>query len=219
MKYRHRVLGLLFLMSMITYLDRVAITYASSDIIRDLHLDDRMWGWVVSIFALSYAAFEIPSGWLGDKIGPRRVLTRIVVWWSAFTSLTGAVVSFWQLLACRFLFGAGEAGAYPNAASSISRWFPALERARAQGVVWMASRAGGALTPLIIIPLQAVLGWRVTFGLLGIIGVLWALWWYAWYRDTPREKAQVSADELAEIGPTGLAAHEKAPPSATAIFG
>jgi MFS family permease len=209
MKYRHRVLGLLFLVSMVTYLDRVAIGYASSDIMKDLSLDERHWGWVMSIFALSYAAFEIPTGWLGDKIGPRRVLTRIVLWWSLFTSLTGAVVSFWQLLLSRFLFGAGEAGAYPNIASSISRWFPKEERARAQGVTWMASRAGGALTPFIMIPVQALLGWRVTFVLLGFIGAAWAIWWYGWYRDTPREKPEVSREELAEIGATELAKHEK----------
>jgi MFS transporter, ACS family, glucarate transporter len=209
MRYRHRVLGLLFLLSVITYLDRVAITYASSDIMKDLDLDVRSWGWVMSLFALSYAAFEIPSGWLGDKIGPRRVLTRIVIWWSIFTSLTGAVLNYWQLLLSRFLFGAGEAGAYPNAASAISRWFPKTERGRAQSVVWTASRVGGAVTPFIMIPVQALLGWRATFSVLGLIGLAWAAWWYVWYRDTPRENPLVTSEELTEIGAPELAKHEK----------
>src|SRR5687768_3040775 len=137
MLYRHRVLTLLFFLSIITYLDRVCISVAGADMQRDLGLSQSQWGWVVGIFALSYAAFEIPTGSMGDRIGPRRVLTRIVLWWSAFTTLTGAVSNFYLLLATRFAFGAGEAGAYPNSSSSISRWFPMAERGRAHGVVWM----------------------------------------------------------------------------------
>src|SRR5260221_6860467 len=133
MPYRYRVLSLLFLLSIITYLDRVCISVAGSRMQSELGLTPTMWGWVVGAFTISYAAFEIPSGVWGDKYGPRRVLTRIVLWWSAFTSLTGAASSFAVLIGVRFLFGAGEAGAYPNIASSVSRWFPKGERARAVG--------------------------------------------------------------------------------------
>src|SRR5574341_506515 len=110
----------------------------SSDL--DLDISPERWGWVVGAFTVSYAVFEIPSGAMGDRIGARAVLTRIVVWWSVFTSLTGTVSNYFLLLVTRFLFGAGEAGAYPNSSSSISRWFPTAERGRAHGFVWMASR-------------------------------------------------------------------------------
>lgn len=199
MRYRHRVLGMLFLLSIITYIDRVCISVAGPAMQRDLNISPERWGWVVGVFAIAYAAFEIPSGALGDRIGARKVLTRIVVWWSVFTSLTGTVRHYFLLLLVRFLFGAGEAGAYPNAASSISRWFPTTERARAQGVVWMASRVGGALAPLLVIPIQLRWGWRASFWTFGAIGIVWAAFWFWWYRDTPREKRGVPAWEIEEI--------------------
>ena len=170
MKYRHRVLGLLFLLSIITYLDRVCIAVAGPRMQADLEIGPDWWGWVVGVFAISYAAFEIPSGSMGDRIGPRKVLTRIVLWWSAFTTLTGFAANVQMLLPIRFLFGAGEAGAYPNSSCSISRWFPAVERARAHGIVWMASRIGGAISPLLVVPIQARYGWRASFYVFGIPG-------------------------------------------------
>jgi MFS transporter, ACS family, glucarate transporter len=199
MKYRHRVLGLLFLLSIITYIDRVCISVAGPKMQADLHLSPSQWGWVTSLFAASYALFEIPSGALGDRIGPRKVLTRIVLWWSVFTTFTGTVSSYFLLLATRFLFGAGEAGAYPNSSASISRWFPVVERARAHGIVWMASRVGGALSPLLVIPIQTRWGWRASFWTFGFLGVIWAAAWYWWYRDTPAEKPGVSPEEAREI--------------------
>lgn len=200
MRYRHRVLGLLFLLSIITYLDRVCISVAGPRMQKELDLSPSEWGWVVGMFTIAYAAFEIPSGAMGDRIGPRRVLTRIVLWWSAFTSLTGMVSSFFTLLVVRFAFGAGEAGAYPNSSSSISRWFPVAERGRAHGIVWMASRIGGAISPLLVVPIQIAYGWRMSFYLFGVIGVIWAAVWYFWYRDYPTEKAGVGEEEIREIG-------------------
>lgn len=200
MKYRNRVLGLLFLLSIITYMDRVCIGLAGKRIQADLGLNESQLGWVLGIFALSYAVFEIPSGAMGDRIGPRKVLTRIVLWWSAFTSLTGVVSSFWAMIGVRFAFGAGEAGAYPNSSSAISRWFPVGERARAHGVVWMASRMGGAIAPLLVVPIQVAYGWRASFYVFGFAGVVWSVVWYAWYRNHPAEKEGVSAEELAEVG-------------------
>src|SRR5262245_41121056 len=115
LKHRHRVLAFLTLLAAITYVDRVCISVAGPRMQEDLGIDPVAWGWVTAMFTLSYGLFEIPTGALGDRIGPRRVLTRIVIWWSVFTSLTGAVSNYVLLLVTRFLFGAGEAGAYPNA--------------------------------------------------------------------------------------------------------
>ena len=145
MKQRHILLVLLALLSVITFLDRLCIAVAGPRMQDELHIPPDRWGWVLGAFILSYALFEIPSGALGDRVGPRSVLTRIVLWWSAFASLTGTVSSFHLLVAVQLLFGMGEAGAYPNMSGVISRWFPVHERARAQGAVWGASRAGGAL--------------------------------------------------------------------------
>ncbi len=200
MKRRHIVLIFLFLLSMITYIDRVCISVAGSHLQEDLGMTPEQLGDVLSAFALAYMIFEIPSGAWGDKAGPRKLLTRIVVWWSVFTSLTGAAVSYVWLLIVRFLFGAGEAGAYPNASGAISRWFPAEERGRAQGIVWMASRVGGALTPFLVVPIQAKFGWRASFYVFGILGIIWAVAWYIWFRDHPSEKPGVTEAELEEIG-------------------
>ena len=200
MKYQHRVLGLLSLLAIITYLDRVCIAVAGPRMQESLRISPQAWGWVMSVFFISYSVFEIPSGILGDRIGPRRVLTRIVLWWSAFTSLTGAVVSYPLLLVVRFCFGMGEAGAYPNMAVVIGRWMPAAHRARSFGVIWMTSQFGGALAPLLVVPILIHYGWHAAFYLFGLVGVIWSAVWYWWFRDSPGEKAGVTAAEVAEIG-------------------
>jgi ACS family glucarate transporter-like MFS transporter len=202
---------LLGLLAVITYLDRVCIAVAGPRMQADLHISPAGWGWVVGIFAFAYAAFEIPTGSLADRYGPRRILTRIVLWWSVFTSLTGAASNFWALLAIRFSFGVGEAGAFPNFSSCISRWFPRMERARALGLVIMTSQIGGALSPLLVVPIQARYGWRTSFYLFGVLGVLWAVVWYRWYRDTHSQMAKVSQSELQEIGAPPVHSHEALP--------
>jgi MFS family permease len=150
------------------------------------------------MFTLSYCLFEIPTGALGDRLGPRRVLTRVVIWWSAFTSLTGLASNYSLLLVTRFCFGAGEAGAFPNAAIVVSRWFPPAQRARISGVLLMASQIGGGIAPLLIVPIQMRYGWRAAFFLFGAVGVIWAVAWYAWFRDAPAEMPGVSPAELRE---------------------
>lgn len=208
MKYRHRVLVLLFFLSIITYLDRVCISVAGPRMQNELGITPERWGWVVGAFTLSYCIFEIPTGALGDRIGARAVLMRIVIWWSLFTSLTGLVSTFAVLLLVRFLFGIGEAGAYPNSALVVSRWFPLQERARAQSVVWMASRVGGAISPLLVVPIQIAYGWRASFYCFGIIGIIWAIVWFWWFRDRPAEQAGITPQELNEIGePTPVMPH------------
>ena len=196
---RAGVLTFGFLLAVITYLDRVCISAAAPFISDDLHLTTLQMGKVLSAFALAYSLFEIPSGWLGDVTGPRRVLTRIVLWWSGFTMLTGAAVGFQSLVAIRFLFGAGEAGAFPNMSRSLSRWFPLSERGKANGVMFFGSRVGGMLSVPIALLLINRWGWRASFVIVGALGLVWAAAWFVWYRDRPSEHPSVSAEELAWI--------------------
>jgi ACS family glucarate transporter-like MFS transporter len=190
---------MLCVVSSITFLDRLAIAVAEPGVRSDLNLSASQWGWVLSAYVLANAIFEIPSGVRGDLRGQRSELTRIAVWWSAFTALTGACRSLWQISASRFLFGVGAAGAYPNAAGVIARWFPRQEHARAQGFIWGAGRLGGALAPLLLVPLQRVTGWRGMFAVLGVLGAAWALVWAAWFRNSPEQMSGIRADELAEL--------------------
>jgi MFS transporter, ACS family, glucarate transporter len=211
LKYRHRVSALLILLFAITYIDRVLISVAGPRIQEDLGIDPIGWGWVTAMFTLSYCLFEIPTGALGDRIGPRRVLTRVVLWWSAFTSLTGMVSNYYLLLITRFLFGAGEAGAFPNASIVVSRWFPPTQRASMSGVLLMASQIGGGIAPLLVVPIQIRYGWRASFFVFGVLGVIWAAVWYAWFRDSPAEKPGVSPAELEETRGNSAAPHDGFP--------
>jgi len=217
MRRRHLVLIGLLSLAAITYLDRVCITFASVRIQKDLHLDPAQWGWVIGAFTAAYALFEVPTGTMGDRLGGRRILTRIVVWWSIFTSLTGLARSYAVLLVTRFLFGIGEAGAFPNISSVICRWFPLKERARAMGMSWTASRLGGALAPLIVIPIQQRFGWRASFGVLGCAGMVWAIAWFTLYRDHPSGLKGITAKELDEIGDTPTVARSHRLPWAQAF--
>jgi MFS transporter, ACS family, glucarate transporter len=214
MKNRNWVLVLLFFLSMITYIDRVCISVAGPVMQKELDLSPTMWGWVVGAFTISYALFEIPTGAMGDRYGSRITLSRIVLWWSAFTAATGAVSNFFVLLATRFLFGIGEAGAYPNASSTISRWFPKAQRATASSVVWGASRLGGAISPFLVIPIQNAYGWRMSFYIFGALGIVWVAIWYFWFRDTPAQKEGTSKEEIQEMAAemdSADSAHNKLP--------
>ncbi|MEP7367263.1 MAG: MFS transporter [Acidobacteriota bacterium] len=198
MRRRHGVLALLILLFAITYLDRVCISIAGPRMQAELGIDSIGWGWVTGMFTLAYCLFEIPTGLLGDRIGPRRVLTRVVLWWSAFTSLTGMVSNYYLLLAARFCFGAGEAGVFPNSSVVVSRWFPSTQRATISGVTIMAAQLGGALAPLLVVPIQMRYGWRASFYIFGALGVVWAAVWFGWFRDSPAQARGVSPEELAE---------------------
>lgn len=211
MPHRYRVLLLLFLLVLVMYFDRLCIAVAGPRMQRELHLGPKEWGWVMAAFTLSYALFEVPSGVLGDRIGPRKVLTRIVLWWSAFTAATGTVSSLGTLLAVRFFFGAGEAGAFPNCTATVSRWVPPQERGRATSVFWLATSAGGVITPFIVVPLQQAYGWRVAFFLFGAVGLFWVAAWRFWFRDTPGESPGISATELAHIGALPASRHKSLP--------
>ena len=204
---RRTVVGLLVLLFAITYLDRVCISVSGPRMQAELGIDPIGWGWVTGIFTFAYCVFEIPTGTMGDRLGPRRVLTRIVGWWSAFTILTGAVSGFYPLLVVRFLFGAGEAGAFPNATIVVARWFKPAQRATMSGVNLMASQVGGAIAPLLVLPIQMRYGWRMPFFVFGVTGLVWAAVWHTWFRDSPEEKQRQRAPEtpvaVAETHPSG----------------
>jgi MFS family permease len=222
-RVRYGVLGFACSLSMITYLDRVCFGTVAPHIQREFGLSDLQKGMLFSAFALAYAVFEVPSGWLGDVFGPRRTLIRIVLWWSFFTALTGSIFpsaawpafAFVAMLSVRFLFGMGEAGAYPNIARAFHNWFPFHERGFAQGTVWMAGRFAGGITPLIVLALlfqgadSQVVHWRYCFWIFGSVGVVWCVLFWWWFRDRPEQKAGVNEAELqlirADQGPPQVA--------------
>ena len=198
---RRRVLAMLVALAAITYLDRVCISHAgvTASIKGELEISDKQMGLVFSAFTLAYALFEMPTGAWGDRVGTRRVLTRIVGWWSSFTIATAAAFDFRSLLAIRFLFGAGEAGAFPNVTRTLSRWFPVAERGTAQGIFFAGAHLGGGLTPMLVTALLGVLPWRGIFVLFGSVGFFWAWAWYAWYRDDPAMHPSVGLEEREHI--------------------
>ena len=199
MKRRYQVLVVLSVLSMITFLDRIALSSASGSIMSDLHLSTVQWGWILGMFTLSYGLFEVPTGWLGDKIGGKKVLIRVVIWWSFFTILTGFSTGFIMLLIVRTLFGMGEAGAYPNTSIILSKYFPVIERGRAQAIIWGASRIGAALTPFVVLPLQQRYSWHIPFYILGAAGFIWALFWLFWHKEEPTEVKDIEPKELEYI--------------------
>lgn len=195
---RHKLLYFGVVAALITYIDRVCMSQSIGLIQKDLGLNDYQKGYILSAFALAYSLFEVPTGWWGDLIGPRKVLTRVVVWWSVFTSATGFAWNYVSVLVIRFLFGAGEAGFFPNMTKAYTTWLPRSERSRAQGIVWLAARWGGALTPLLMAFVFWIgLTWRQAFICFGFMGVIWAFFFYRWYRDNPAEHPKINAAELA----------------------
>ncbi len=217
-RVRFGVLAFACSLALITYLDRVCISRVSEHIQHDLDVSEKGLGIVFGAFAFGYALFEVPGGWLGDRWGSRRVLTGFVIWWSVFTALSGCVWRFTLdsgrsislfsfeiplllnglvvLVLVRFLFGAGEAGAFPNVAQMAKRWFPYRERVLAQGFIWMSARLGGAFAPIIIGRLAVGIGWRPAFWSLGVLGIVWSLAFYYWYRDRPEDKPECNAAEI-----------------------
>jgi MFS transporter, ACS family, glucarate transporter len=198
---RYVVIALMMTLAVITYVDRVGISVALPFMVKDLGLSNIERSWVLAAFAWAYAVFEIPGGWLGDKIGPRKVLMRIVLWWSFFTAATGWAMGATSLIATRMLFGAGEAGAFPNMTRVFTTWLPVKERERAQAMLWLATRLTGAFTPLLVAAVITAVGWRRTFEIFGVIGVIWAVIFFWWFRDNPTEHPSVNNAELAELPP------------------
>jgi ACS family glucarate transporter-like MFS transporter len=211
-RVRDGVLWFAITLAIITYIDRVCISQAAPIMQKELGLTKIQMGYAFTAFGWAYALFEIPGGWLGDRIGPRRVLMRVVSMWSIFTVATGWAWNLVSLVVFRFLFGVGEAGCFPNIAKAFTNWFPVAERVKAQGMLWLSARWGGAFTPLVV-------GWMLASGgegnfglglhfkwvflLFGLCGIVWAVLFFAWFRDHPEDHPRVNAAEVAEIGATG----------------
>ncbi|MDQ1470916.1 MAG: transporter, family, glucarate transporter [Bryobacterales bacterium] len=210
-KVRYWVVFFAVTLAIITYIDRVALSQAAPQIIKDLNLTKTQMGWVFFSFITAYAMFEIPSGYMGDKLGPRNVLMRIVVAWSVFIAATGQAFNWISLLIIQTLFGAGEAGAFPNIAKAFSVWLPQDERVRAQGIIWLSARWGGAFTPGLVFFIFQVVSWRTAFGLFGILGAIWAVLFYRWFRDNPADNPKVNAAELALLRDSHAHAHGTVP--------
>jgi MFS transporter, ACS family, glucarate transporter len=193
---RYRVTAFAISLAALAYVQRVAISQAAEGIQADLHLGKAQLGMVFGAFGLSYALFEVPNGLLGDRLGVRATLTRIVVAWSACTALTGAAWNFNSLLLARFLFGAGEAGCFPNLTRMLSTWLPLQARLQAQALMWACTRWAGALTPLLVLALVQWHGWRWAFVVLAGLGFAWAAVFFLWFRDDPAAHPAVNAEEL-----------------------
>jgi MFS transporter, ACS family, glucarate transporter len=194
-------------LAFLAFLDRTCISQAAPEIMRDLHLSKLQMGYAFSAFGLTYAALEIPAGWLCDRFGTRILLSRVVLCWSVLTAATGVAWSFASLAVIRLLFGAGEAGCFPGLATCFSRWLPRDERAVAEG--WKAAamgRWGAAVAPYLVVTLYALMGWRQTFFVFGAVGLFWAAAFWCWYRDRPDQHAGVNAAELALIKADSLPA-------------
>jgi ACS family glucarate transporter-like MFS transporter len=196
---RHVLVFILFLHTVNTYMDRVCISAAKSEMQNDLGMSDQTMGYVFGIFAIGYALFQVPSGWLCDRFGPRRALALVVIVWSVFTALTGAVTSAFMLLVVRFLFGVGEAGAYPGATRALYRWVPATERGIAQGVFHSGARIGTAICLFAMPALIGLIGWRWMFVANGVFGLVWAAAWWLWFRDNPRQHSHTNDAECSYI--------------------
>ena len=192
---RYNVVAFAISLAVLSYIQRVAISQSAGPISRDLHLNKGQLGLVFGAFGLSYALFELPAGLLGDRLGVRRVLVRIVLAWSAFTALTGAAWNIGSLCVIRFLFGAGEAGCFPNLTRMLSAWLPARERVTAQSLMWACTRWGGAATPPLVLAAIALCGWRWAFVLFASLGVGWCVVFLRWFKDDPSQHTSVNQAE------------------------
>jgi len=193
---RHIVLGLTVAAYMITYMDRQVLATTRPAIMAELGISLIAMGWVTFAFRMAYALFQVPGGWLGDTIGARRALTMVVSWWSAFTALTALAWSAASMIVIQVFFGLGEAGAFPIATRSLSRWMRPTERGFAQGITHAGSRLGGAITPPIVaLAIVPFFGWRAAFYAFGVLGVVWSAVWFYYYRDTPEEHSGVNQAE------------------------
>lgn len=221
MPARYKLIGLTFALSMLLYVDRIAISTAKVPVSADLGLTDTQFGWVLSAFALGYALFQAPAGTLADRYGPRVVLAGVVALWSVFTALTGLARSLGAMLVYRFLFGAGEAGAYPTCARAFYTWLPVAERGLAQGVNFSGARLGAAFALPAVAWLVDRAGWRLAFYILGALGIVYATAWWAWFRDLPENHRGVSPEErdLIAAGRDPRTTTARAPLGAVALAG
>ncbi len=196
---RWYILVLISVMYLITYLDRVNISTAAPEISKEFGFEKITMGVIFSAFVWAYAMFQVPGGWLSDRFGARNVLTGVVSFWSVMTAATAAAFGSVSFIVVRFLFGIGEAGAFPGATRAMQLWYPQTERGFVQGITHSASRLGAALAPPIVVLIMSQLGWRWVFFICGAVGLVWALWWQLSYRNLPEEHGLVNKEELARI--------------------
>jgi sugar phosphate permease len=204
-RVRWLILLLISVMYMITYLDRANISVTAPAMAAEFGLSKTATGLIFSAFAWAYALGQIPGGFLADRFGPKRVLLLIVPFWSVMTAATAWAGGALTLFGVRFVFGLGEAGAFPTATRGMQLWFPKQERGVVQGVTHCFSRLAVAVTPAISIAIMTALGWRWVFYLFAGIGVGWTVWFAASYRNRPEEHRGVNAGELAHIREAAVA--------------
>jgi sugar phosphate permease len=186
-------------MYLICYMDRSNISVAQPEIGKAFGLDKTSMGLVLSVFTWAYAIGQIPAGFLGDRFGPKKVLTAIMSWWSVAAVMTGAAIGMTSLFSARLLLGLGEAGAFPVASRGMQLWFPRSERGRIQGTTHFFSRFAVAVTPLVAGSIMLAFGWRAIFYIFGSLGVIWSLVFALYYRNRPEEHKSVNPAELAQI--------------------
>ena len=195
-RVRYGVIGFAVVLSVITYIARVSISQAAPAISEALGLTKVQMGWAFSAFGVAYAAMQVPGGWMSDWIGPRRVLTFIVGWWSLFTAATGWAFNLVTLIGSRFCFGLGQGGGFPVLTKTFTTWLPREERVRAQGVMWLAARWGGAFAPGLIASLMSVMSWRRAFEIFAGLGIIWVVFFWRWYCDRPSDHSGPNPAEL-----------------------
>lgn len=186
-------------MYLITYMDRSNISVAAPAIAKEFGLSKTAMGIVFGAFTWAYALGQFPGGWLGDRIGPRKVLTVIMLWWAVAAAFTGFATGFASLLCARFFLGLGEAGAFPVATRGMQLWFPKAERGRIQGITHCFSRFAVAVTPFVAVGIMRAIGWRAIFYIFGSLGAIWAIAFYVIYLNRPEEHKGVNRSELAHI--------------------
>ena len=230
-RVRYRILGLLCLLAMITYLDRATMGIAKNDIMTGIGQDPVNFFWVLTAFQLAYALFEIPTGYLGDRFGPRKTIIRLVIWWTFFMLMnpviglviphsiqvagTAIALAFVVLIVAEFMFGVGEAGAFPNITRALYNWFPASQRGVAQGTIWLSARLMGGFTPLTWIVLVEIahLSWRQAFWLFAVIAGVWCAVFFWYFRNHPQEHSSANPAEcdLIDAGRTPHVGHHGVP--------
>jgi sugar phosphate permease len=201
---RFGVLFFLCTLAILLYIDRVCIGQAASHIQKEFGISKTQMSFAFMAFSLAYSLFELPAGWWGDRYGSRGVITRVAVFWSIFTAMTGAATGLYSLILIRFLFGAGEAGALPNAARVVTRWFPEQTRGRVRGAINFSSLLGATIAPVLATHLIGSVGWRGMFMVFGVLGIAWAILFYWRFRDDPATHPDVNAAELQWIGPVEI---------------
>ncbi len=190
-----RVLVLLSVMYAITYMDRVNVSTAAVAFGREFSLSHTEIGFVFSAFAYPYLFIQIFGGWLGDRFGPRRMLTVCTIVWAGATVMTGLSTGLISLVVARLLLGLGEGATFPTATRAMSNWMTPQRRGFAQGITHAASRVGNALAPPVVTWLMLTTSWRGAFIVTGGVSLLWALVWVWYFRDNPREHPAITSEE------------------------